>query len=88
MSDLYRSQVVLGERYRDVVSNFEGVATATFFYLHGCERVTLEQWDDKNGQLLELTFDAPRLVHVETQKEVTTTRTGGVKPTPPRRGAR
>lgn len=83
----YKSDVKLGERYRDSVSGYEGVATSTCFYLHGCERVCLEQWIERSGELRELHFDAPRLVHVATATRVTTTRTGGVKPPPPRTGA-
>lgn len=78
------SQVTLGERYRDTVTGYEGVATACCFYLHGCERVTLEQWIASEAQLKELTFDAPRLVHLPTEKPVKTRRTGGVKPAMPR----
>lgn len=83
----YPSDVVLGERYRDTVSGYEGIATATCFFLHGCERVTLEQWIERSGELRELTFDAPRLLHVDTRKQVETRRTGGVRPMPTRTGA-
>ncbi len=82
----FESSVVLGERYRDTITGYEGVATAVYFFLNGCERVTLEQWIEGQGELKELTFDAPRLVHVATEAQVTTTRTGGFKPDPPKRG--
>ena len=82
----FESQVILGEKYRDTVSGYEGIATAACFFLHGCERVTLEQWIERTSEMRELTFDSPRLAHVETQKQVTTTRTGGVRPMPPRSG--
>lgn len=84
----FETDVVLGQRYRDTVSGYEGVATACVFFLHGCERVTLEQWIQAAGEMRELTFDAPRLEHVETKKVARTTRTGGVRPTPPRTGSR
>lgn len=83
----YKSTVKLGEKYRDEQTGYEGVATGVQFYLHGCERVTLEQWVERAGELRELTFDAPRLVHVASQTKMTSPRTGGFKPTPPRRGA-
>jgi hypothetical protein len=83
----FKSDVKLGERYRDTVSGYEGIATAVYFYLHGCERVTLESWREAAAEMKELTFDAPRLEHVETKKQLTTTRTGGFKADPPRRGA-
>ncbi len=81
-----KTDIVLGERYRDTVSGYEGVATAVYFFLHACERVLLEQWDANNAELKELAFDAPRLVHIDTNKQATTTRTGG-GPNPERRSA-
>jgi hypothetical protein len=82
----FSSQIVLGEKYRDTVSGYEGTATAVYFFLHACERVLLEQWNSANAELKELSFDAPRLVHVETKKEITSPRTGGFQPDPPPRG--
>lgn len=40
--------VTLGHRYRDVVSGFEGVATACYVYMNGCFRVQLEGVDKDN----------------------------------------
>lgn len=65
----------LGDRYRDPLTGFEGVATAVTFYLHACERVTLEFI--KDGEIKFESFDAPRLIHVATGEQPTTTRTGG-----------
>ena len=45
MSTKFRSDVVMGDRYRDPLTGFEGVATGVTFYLHACERVTLEYAD-------------------------------------------
>lgn len=72
----YESDVVLGERYRDPLTSFEGVATAATFYLHACERVSLE-YVNSAGEIKYESFDAPRLVHVGTGVAPTTTRTGG-----------
>lgn len=87
----FKSEVVLGQKYRDTVSGYEGVATAVAFYLHGCERVTLEQWVERAGELRELTFDAPRLTKLAPVAApvdtLTTRRTGGFKPPIPRTGA-
>lgn len=69
------TDVVLGDRYRDPLTGFEGAATAVTFYLHACERVTLEY--PKDGEVKYESFDAPRLEHVETGTQPTTTRTGG-----------
>lgn len=71
----YESEVVLGDRYRDSITGLEGTATCAAFFLHACERVTLEFI--KEGEVKYESFDAPRLVHVETGVAPTTTRTGG-----------
>lgn len=69
------TDVSLGERYRDPLTGFEGVATAVTFYLHACERVSLEYV--KDGKVEFEAFDAPRLEHVDTGEKPKTTRTGG-----------
>lgn len=69
------SDVKLGDRYRDPLTGFEGVATAVTFYLHACERVSLEFV--KDGEVKYESFDAPRLVHVPSGTQPTTDRTGG-----------
>lgn len=77
-SEKYRSDVVLGERYRDTQTGIEGVATSLHFYQHACERVTLEAVSVKSGELVEYAFDAPRLVAVKAPDEpVRQQRTGG-----------
>ena len=76
MKQSYRSDIRLGERYRDSQTGIEGVATAVFFFQHGCERVNIELING-DGELKEFSFDAPRLVHVDTEVRVTSTRTGG-----------
>jgi hypothetical protein len=73
----YLSDITLGERYRDDQSGFEGIATATYFYQFGCERVNLESFNKKTNDIVSLTFDAPRLTNVATGKKATVTRTGG-----------
>jgi hypothetical protein len=55
---------VLGERYADVVTGFEGIDTAHHEYMQGCRRVTLER-ADKDGKPEASTFDEPNLVHVD-----------------------
>lgn len=71
----FKSDIRMGDRYRDPLTGFEGVATAVTFYLHACERVALEYL--KDGKVAYEHFDAPRLVHVDTGKSPQTTRTGG-----------
>lgn len=86
----FASDIVLGDRYRDSLSGFEGVATSSHFYLHGCERVTLEKWDNERSEFSELTFDVPRLVHIETQARAQnrSDKTGGTQPPVPHRSVK
>lgn len=73
----YASGIVLGETYRDTQTGYEGVATAVYFYQYGCERVELESFDKKRNELKTVNFDVPRVQHVGTGRQITSTRTGG-----------
>ena len=73
----YTSDIVLGEKYVDKQTGYEGVATAMYFYQHACERVCVEAYDSKTKKVIESVFDAPRLTHVATGKKATTAKTGG-----------
>ena len=75
MKASYRTDVRLGQRYRDAQTGITGTATAVTFHQHGCERVSLESV--VAGKIEEYGFDAPRLVHIETEAPVTAARVGG-----------
>jgi hypothetical protein len=81
----YKSDIVLGDRYIDKQTGFEGVATSTSFFQHACERIVLETFDTE--RVIECVFDAPRLTHVETQKVATSTKTGGPRDIAGQRGS-
>lgn len=86
----YESDVILGEEYQDTQTKISGHAVGIYFYQHGCDRVELETVNN-DGDVRSYVFDSPRLVHVKTQVQATTTRTGGpskgmtTRPTPGRR---
>jgi hypothetical protein len=73
----YKSDIIMGETYRDTQTEFEGVATGVFFYQYGCERVNLEAYDPERKVIQAMGFDAPRLQHVATGKVAKVERTGG-----------
>lgn len=75
MKESYKTDIKLGEKYRDSQTGIEGAATAVTFHQYGCERVMIEAV--VAGKIEEYGFDAPRLVHVATQQQARTTRTGG-----------
>ena len=74
----YKSDVVLGEKYRDTQPGVEGIADQIYFFQHGCERVNLQFVVD--GKIQSETFDSPRLEHINTGRPVRTKRTGGDRP--------
>jgi len=68
--------VTLGEKYRDSITGFEGVATARYEFLHGCVRYCLEK-GDKDGKQSEAVFDEQRIVEAKTKKRPKPTATTG-----------
>lgn len=73
----YSSDIILGERYRDDQTGYEGVATSVTFFQHACERVCIENYDANRLTVKEAVFDAPRLRHIESQKLARVEKTGG-----------
>jgi len=76
-SQSYKSDIVLGERYVDEQTGYDGVAVSVHFYQHACERVSLEAYDANTKKVHETFFDAPRLTHVVTGKKAKAEKTGG-----------
>lgn len=74
----YRSNIKLGERYRDTATGFEGVATVVSFFQYGCERATLKGMN-RQGEIVEYGFDAAELEVVRTGEKMTLAeaKTGG-----------
>lgn len=73
-----KSNVKLGDKARDTVSGFEGVAVSDHNYLNGCRRVSLQPAVDKDGKLPGIeTFDDPQLELVEDKVAKRDTTTGG-----------
>lgn len=73
----FASDIVMGERYVDKQTGYEGVATSVTFFQHACERVCIESYDSERRRVVEVIFDAPRLTHVETGVQAKTKRSGG-----------
>lgn len=72
----FTSDIILGEKYLDEQTGIEGTATSIHFYQHACERVGLE-FLKNDGELQEITFDAPRLTLKSTGVQATSEKTGG-----------
>jgi hypothetical protein len=85
----YKSDLKLGEKYRDTKTKLEGHLVAIVFYEHACERGSL-RFVNGQGEVCESTFDAPELVHIKTGVPARTEKAGGpdrgsmARRTPPR----
>lgn len=78
-----KPRVRLGQRYRDSVSGWEGVATARYEYWNGCIRYELAG-QDQDGKPESFAFDEQQLVEAESNKEVQpSARAGGPRESKP-----
>jgi hypothetical protein len=75
-SQTYKSDLELGELYRDDKTKLEGHLVAISFFEHACERGTI-RYTNGQGDVKESTFDAPELTLVKTGAKATTKKTGG-----------
>lgn len=73
----FKSDIILGDKYRDEQTGYEGVATSIHFFQHACERVCIESYNAATQEIREIVFDAPRLTHVKTGKTATVEKSGG-----------
>ena len=74
-------KIKLGNRYRDTIHGFEGVAISQTTYIAGCDRVCLEFM--KDGEIKASYFDITQLEGVKiTPKQ---NKPGGPRPVPPAR---
>lgn len=73
-----RSEVVLGQKYRDRITGFTGVATSRHEYLNGCVRIALTSAELHEGKPVDaVTFDIEDLVFVDEGVTTNKKPTGG-----------
>jgi hypothetical protein len=72
----YKSDLKLGEKYRDRTTGLTGHCVSVHFFEHACERATL-RYVDSQQNMREESFDAPELELVSTGEVARTTKTGG-----------
>lgn len=61
----------LGDKVKDTVSGFIGIATAKHSFLQGCDRISVQPSIDKDGKLPEVqSFDEPQLEVLKSKKVV------------------
>lgn len=81
-------KIELGDKVRDQVTGYEGIAVARTEWLHGCARITVQPANlDKDGKPPEtVTFDELQLTRVVEQVVASGNRgTGGPRPEPQQR---
>lgn len=74
-TEAYKSDIKLGESYREKSTGLVGKAVSLHFYEHACERVTLRYLHD--GDMKEASFDAPELEHCGTGRTPVQQASGG-----------
>lgn len=63
----------LGDKVKDAVSGFEGIAIAKYSYLQGCDRICVQPPINAEGKLPSAeTFDKPQLIVTEKSVVVRT----------------
>lgn len=78
-------EIDLGDVARDTITGFSGVVVCVSKWLHGCERVTLQPQELKDGKPIEYhSFDRPQLELVRKRAARGTSHTGGPRAEPER----
>lgn len=73
--------IVLGQKYRDRHTGYEGIATAVTIYLYGCRHVLIESGGfDKEGKIDTKWFEEERIEGITPRSKH-----GGPMPHPPAR---
>lgn len=79
-------EIELGDVVRDKITGFTGVAIGRTKWIHGCERITIQPQELKEGKPIDShTFDLPQLELVTKAVAETTGKTGGPGPVAARR---
>lgn len=62
-------KIKLGDKVKDKVTGFEGIAIGLTTWLHGCRRVTIQPQELKDGKPIEaISFDEPQIEIVKKKK--------------------
>ena len=81
-------KIQLGDRVRDTLTGFAGIAVAETQWLHGCRRITIQPEKLNDGKVVEaMTFDEPQIVVVKEGVASGKRDTGGPRPEPQRQSA-
>lgn len=75
-------EIKLGDKVKDSVTGFKGIAIAITEHLHGCKQIAIKpEGMDKDGKTYSAeSFDLPQIELIEAKKVERKTDTGGPKP--------
>jgi len=79
------AEIKLGDKYRDKIHGFQGIATQHTRYISGCDRVYLEVCDKEKAELHGIWFDITEIEGLPIAKEHN--KPGGPRSEQPSRGA-
>lgn len=79
-------KIKVGDVAKDTVTGFEGVVVCSTMWLNGCERITLQPQELRDGKPIDgHTFDVEQCVLVKARQHEAKRETGGPRPEPQRR---
>jgi hypothetical protein len=63
-------KITLGDKVKDTVTGFTGIAVARVNWLHGCDRIIIQPaGTDKDGKIFESQhFDEPQVIVLQPKK--------------------
>ena len=66
-----KKEITLGSKCRDTISGFTGIVVAITNWLNGCQRITIQPQELKDGKPIEShTFDVQQVEVVEAKAAV------------------
>lgn len=83
---VYKNGVVLGCRAKDSITGFEGIVVAATEWLNGCQRITIQPTELREGKPVDsLTFEVEQLEVITPAVEPVRDSTTGGPPIQPTR---
>jgi len=75
----------LGDRVKDTITGFQGVAVGITVWLYGCKRIGIQGTELKDGKVLDPEwFDEQRLISLDDKTHKSSVRVGGPQHDPRR----
>ena len=80
-----RPELELGDKVKDTISGYTGIAICIGDWISGCRRVTVQARELKDGKPVDaMTFDVEQLEVIEDKSQPVSSPSGGPCPEPTR----